>query len=161
MQEIYWKKLTQSKYALCYFDANFSRCVKIDRFIKIFCAVASSAAIAAWAAWQNLSFWWGLIIVISQVVTAVNEVLPYKKRIKELSDLRSELTPIYNNMERSWHDVANGSLTEEEINELCYSYIEQWNQTDDIYFKSDVLPQIKKCMEIAEAEKELYYKTNF
>ena len=126
MQEIYWKKLTQSKYALCYFDANFSRCVKIDRFIKIFCAVASSAAIAAWAAWQNLSFWWGLIIVISQVVTAVNEVLPYKKRIKELSDLISELTPIYNNMERSWHDVANGSLTEEEIND---SAAKEDNQT--------------------------------
>lgn len=159
MQEIYWKKLTQSKYVLCYLDAHFSRYVKMDRFIKIFCAVASSAAIAAWATWQKLSFWWGLIIVISQVVIAVNEVLPYKKRIKELSDLRSELTP--NSMEKSWHDVANGSLTEDEINELCYSYVEQWNQTDDKYFKRDALPQIKKCKEIAEAEKELYYKTNF
>ena len=99
--------------------------------------------------------------MISQVVIAVNEVLPYKKRIKELSDLRSELTPIYNSMEKSWHDVANGSLTEDEINELCYSYVEQWNQTDDKYFKRDALPQIKKCKEIAEAEKELYYKTNF
>ena len=27
--------------------------------------------------------------------------------------------------------------------------------------RTDALPQIKKCKEIAEAEKELYYKTNF
>lgn len=161
MQETYWKKLTQNKYALYYFDAHFFRCIKIDRSIKIFCAIASSTAIAAWATWQKLSFLWGLIIVISQVVTAVNEVLPYKKRIKDLSDLRSELTPIYNNMEKSWHDVANGSLTEDEINELCYSYINQWNQIDDKYFKSDALPQLKKCRETAEVAKELYYETNF
>lgn len=161
MQKTYWNKLTQRKYALCYLDAHFSRCVKIDRFIKIFCAIASSSAIAAWVAWQNLSFWWGLIIVISQVVTAVNEVLPYKKRIQELSGLRSELTPIYNNMEKSWHDVANGSLTEDEINELCYSYVEQWNQVDDKYFKNDALTKLKKCMNTAETAKEIYFETNF
>lgn len=161
MQKIYWNKLTQRKYALCYFNAHFSRCVKIDRSIKIFCAIASSSAIAAWVAWQNLNFWWGLIIVTSQVVTAVNEILPYKKRIQELSDLRSELTPIYNNMEKSWHDVANGSLTEDEINELCYYYIEQWNQIDDKYFKSDALPEITKCEKIAENEKNIYFKNYF
>lgn len=102
-----------------------------------------------------------MIIVISQAVTAVNEVLPYKKRIQELSDLRAELTPIYNNIEKSWHVVANGSLTEDEINELCYSYVEQWNQVDDKYIKSDALPQLKKCMNAAEAAKEIYFETNF
>lgn len=35
MQETYWKKLTQNKYALYYFDAHFSRCIKIDRSIKM------------------------------------------------------------------------------------------------------------------------------
>ena len=102
MQKTYWNKLTQFKYSLCYFDAHLSRCVKINRTIKICCAVASSAAIAAWATWQNLSFWWGLIIVASQVMTAVNEFLPYKKRIKELSDIKAALTPVYNDMEKDW-----------------------------------------------------------
>ena len=161
MQKTYWKKLTQYKFNLFYFDAHFSRCVRMDRRIKIFCAIASSAAIAAWATWQKISFLWGLIIVISQVVTAINEILPYKKRIEELSNLRSELTPIYNNMEKDWYDVANGSLTENEINDRCYSYMEQWRQIDDKYFKSDALPRISKCMEAAEIEKNSYFETNY
>lgn len=161
MQETYWNKLTQYKFCLCYFDMHFSRCVCIDRRIKIFCAIASSTAIAAWATWQKLSFLWGLIIVLSQVITAINEILPYKKRIEELSNLRSELTPIYNSMEKIWHDVANGSLTENAIKDRCYSYVEQWSQIDDKYFKSDALPRISKCLEAAEKEKNSYFETNF
>lgn len=137
------------------------RCVHIDRWLKIICAVASSSSIAAWAAWQNLSFFWGLIIVASQVITAINDILPYRKRIDELSNLRSELMPIYNNMEKNWYDVANGLLTEEEINDLCYSYKVQWDQIDDKYFKGDTLPRVSRCVESAEREKELYYSTNF
>lgn len=161
MQETYWKKLTQYKFNLCYFDAHFSRCVRIDRRIKIFCAIASSTAIAAWATWQKMSFLWGLIIVLSQVVTAVNEILPYKKRIGELSNLKSELTPIYNNMEKDWYDVANGLLTEKEINDRSYLYTDQWNQIDDKYFKNDALPQISKCKNTAEEAKNAYFRTNF
>ena len=161
MQKTYWNKLTQFKYALCYFDAHLSRCVKINRGIKIFAAIASSAAIAAWATWQDLSFWWGLIIVVSQVVTAVNEFLPYKKRIKELSDIKAALTPVYNDMEKEWYYVSSGEMGAEEINKRCYYYVQKWNSIDDGFFKDDTLPQLKKCKEYAENAKNTYFETNF
>lgn len=119
MQETYWKRLTQYKFSLYYFGAHMEKCVKISRSIKIVCAVASSASIAAWATWQQLSFWWGLIIAASQVLVAVNEFLPYTKRIQELSNMKAALTPVYNKMEKEWFSVANGSITEEEINKKC------------------------------------------
>lgn len=161
MQETYWKKLTQFKYALCYFDAHLARCVKIDRTIKIFTAIASSTAIAAWATWQGFSFWWGLIIVISQAVIAVNEFLPYKKRIKELSNFRAALTPVYNDMEKEWFYVSSGEMTEEQINKRCYHFVQRWNSIDDGFFVDDALPQIKKCKEYAEIAKNTYFETNF
>lgn len=161
MQKTYWNKMTQCKYALCYFDAHLARCVRIDRAIKIFSAIASSAAIAAWTAWQDLSFYWGLVIAISQVLMAVNEFLPYKKRVKELSDIKAALTPVYYDMEKEWHYVSNGEMNEEQINELCYRFIQQWNSIDDGYFVDDALPQIKKCMEYAEDAKNSYFDTNF
>lgn len=161
MQEKYWAKLTNYKFALCYFDAQMAQCVKINRIIKIVCAIASSAAIAAWAIWQQFAFWWGLIIALSQVAVAVNEFLPYTKRIKELSNIRASLTPLYNEMEKQWFYVSNGSLTDEEINNKCYSFVRQWNEIDDKFFKADTLPQSKKCKRYAEYTKDEYFKTNF
>lgn len=161
MQETYWRKLTQFKYSLCYFDAHLARCVKIDRTIKICCAIASSSAIAAWATWQGLGFLWGLVIVISQVTMAVNEFLPYKTRIKELSNIKAALTPIYLDMEKEWFFVSNGERTAEQINERCYQFAQQWNSIDDAYFVDDTLPQVKKCMEYAEKTKNTYFNTNF
>ena len=36
MQEIYWKKLTQSKYVLCYLDADMSRwTVSLKFFVRL------------------------------------------------------------------------------------------------------------------------------
>ena len=161
MQDTYWKKMTQFKYALCYFDAHLARCVRIDRAIKIFSAIASSAAIAAWATWQALSFWWGLVITISQVIMAVNELLPYKKRIKELSNIKAELTPVYHEMEKDWFYVSNGEMSAEQINKRCYYFVQRWNSIDDGYFTDDALPQNKKCMEYAENAKNAYFDTNF
>ncbi len=161
MQETYWRKMTQYKYALCYFDAHLARCVRIDRTIKIFSAITSSTAIAAWATWQGLSFLWGLVIAISQVVMAVNEFLPYKKRVKELSNIRASLTPVYNDMEKEWFFVCNGKMTCEQINNCCYKFVQRWNSIDDKYFVDDALPQIKKCKEYAENAKNDYFETNF
>ena len=153
--------MTQYRFDVIYLQNYLGRNVKIDRTIRIFLAIASASSIAAWAQWQNLAFLWGLIIVISQVVSAVNEFLPYKRRIKEISNLLNELSIIYNDVERNWQKVANGSLTEDEINDLCYSYSGQWIKADNKYFKDDYLPQNKKCKEHAEDEKNAYFNSLF
>ena len=161
MQETYWKKLTQYKFSLYYFDAHMAKCVKISRNIKIMCAVASSAAIAAWATCQQLSFWWGLIIAASQVLIAVNEFLPYTKRIQELSNMKAALTPVYNKMEKEWFYVSNGLITEEEINKRMYSFVQQWESIIEGYLVEDALPQDKDCIDKAQAANEIYFTTNF
>lgn len=161
MQKQYWSRMTQYKFDLCYYDSYFARCVKIDRFLKIGLAVASSSAIAAWTAWQNLSFLWGLIIVVSQVVSSLNEFLPYKKRIEDLSKLVNGLTPIYNDMEEEWLYVANGSLTEDQINDRCYKFIRKWDQITRNTFLGDSMPDIKKCRDKAEKMKDDYFRNTF
>lgn len=161
MQNTYWNKMTQYRFEVIYLQNYLGRNVKIDRYIRIALAVTSASSIAAWAQWQKLAFWWGLIIVVSQVISAINDYLPYKKRIKEISDLLNELSIIYNDVERSWQKVANGSLTDDEINELCYNYSGQWIKADNKYFNDDFLPHNEKCKKCAEDMKNAYFNSIF
>lgn len=161
MQHTYWKKLTQYKFSLYYLETHLAKCIKIDRSFKIALAIASATSIVAWTNWQNLAFFWGLVIACSQIATAINDFLPYKRRIKEISNLRAELSVLYNDIESDWYKVSSGQLNENEINKLCYNYARKWNEIDNRYFVDDVLPQNEKYINIAENQKNSYFETNF
>ena len=161
MQERYWRQITQFKFELCYLANHFAEYVKINRRIKVSVAVASSSAIAAWAIWADLSFVWGLIIVVGQVVSAINEVLPYQQRIKDIAEMQSRLNAIYIRAEQKWFDVSNGNLSEPEINDLCYQQLKEWDEIDQEYFTADALPKNDNCAILAEEEKNQYFKSRF
>ncbi len=161
MQQTYWNKMYYYKYSFFYFNQHFAKAVKIDRCIKIILAIASSASIGAWANWSNLAFLWGLIIVAAQVVSAVNEFLPYKKRIPELSALLAQSSALYILVEREWYNVASGKYTEEEINDLTYDFAQRWSEIDSKFFSSDSLPVNTELQESAEKEAQKYFSTTF
>ena len=64
-------------------------------------------------------------------------------------------------IERQWFSVANGSLSEAEINDLCYQQMQTWDKIDQEYFQEDMLPRIEKCVDLAEKEKNIYFKNLF
>ncbi len=115
-QERYWKELYQLKVHINYVEAHIHEAEKYDRHIKIFMAVASSASIGAWAIWRELSFLWGGIIALSQVLAAISPHLPYKTRLKTYSSVLHELEELFIQSEAKWHDIALGKHDENEIN---------------------------------------------
>ena len=161
MIQNYWAKMTQYKYDLFYLESYLEKSVKTSRVIKILLAVFSSGSIAAWATWQNLAFIWGFVIAASQVFSAISSYFPYQKRIKEISNMKLELSHLYYQVEKDWNDIANGVINVTEVNDICYKYKEQWETISDRYFVEDVLPHNEKCKAYAENEKDKYFKTNF
>lgn len=161
MIDTYWKKMTQYKFSLFYLQLYLGESVRINRILNISTTITASAAIAAWAAWQNLAFIWGLIIVVSQVVCSINQFLPYQKRIADITGLLSQLNGLYICVENDWYKVSNGKLTEDEINDLCYEYVRKWDGIDDMFFVGDTLPQKDKLIQIAEEKKNNYFIKNF
>ena len=161
MINTYWKKMTQFKFSLFYLQLYLGNSVKLNRIINISVTITSSAAIAAWAAWQNLAFIWGLIIVASQVVFSINQYLPYQKRIEDISGLLSKWNGLYINIESDWYRVSNGKLSEDEINDLCYDYIRKWDRIDNEFFVGDTLPQKSRLIQTAEEMKNNYFENNF
>jgi len=161
MQNNFWNMMTDKRFALYYLEAHFERCTTIDRGISIFLAITSSSAIAGWAIWQPLGFVLALVIAASQVLTVINGYLPYKKRKKEIAELKTKLTPIYYEIEYQWFNVAEGILSQNEINNLQYSLLQKWVTIENEYFIDDILPIKKRLREKAENMKNKYIQNTF
>ena len=158
MQEKYWKYMVQIKAWIFYLDVYTEDSYRWDRIINIVVAIASSTSIAAWAIWQKYSFVWSIIIAISQVLTTIKGFLPYSKRLKMLVPFMEDLKFLYNKIEYNWFKVASGDLSEDEINELLYSFkdefsnIENKNLKKRHYWKKIILEKlpIGKMMRILQ-----------
>ncbi|MFA0815311.1 MAG: hypothetical protein ACC608_05935 [Anaerofustis sp.] len=140
-----FKKLLEKYiHAVGYYEECFRTSVKINRGIVIFLAVASSASIGSWVLWQQYAIVWAVIIGASQVISVINEFLPYQKRIDDLPKLTGQLTVIYTDMKKCWMESEMGKLTDEQILEQYSLYESKWNDTIDDYFKTYTIPKDNK-----------------
>jgi len=124
-------------------------------------AVLGSSSVATWAIWNRFPMVWGAIIASSQVLSVINHYLPYQKRIEEISKMKSGLAPVYSDMEYNWFNVADGSLTEQEINDLIKKFDDRWTNLELMYFTSDALPYKEKLAKRAEGKEIQYFKAKF
>lgn len=160
-QNRYWSQLKETKTHVIYLHKYAAHSEWWDKSINIFLAITSSSSIAAWAIWQKYQIIWAIIIALSQIITAVKPFLPYKQRIKAISELNDRLQEISLNCERNWFAVAEGQLTEEEIHDL---YIKIKNDSLDAerkYLKNIILPKNEKILKIAETEADLYLRNTY
>lgn len=121
VQTQYWKELHQLKTHIGYIELLLERAEKIDRTLKITLAIASSTSIGGWVIWEDMAWIWASVIALSQVISAINPYLPYRNQIKSYSSLLHELEELMIQSELKWHAVAEGKLTEAEINEARFS----------------------------------------
>ena len=150
MQEKYWKYMVQIKAWIFYLDVYTEDSYRWDRIINIVVAIASSTSIAAWAIWQKYSFVWSIIIAISQVLTTIKGFLPYSKRLKMLVPFMEDLKFLYNKIEYNWFKVASGDLSEDEINELLYSFKDEFSNIENKNLKEETLLEKDNFRKIAK-----------
>lgn len=161
MQEKYWKYMVQIKAWIFYLDVYTENSYRWDRIINIIVAIASSTSIAAWAIWQKYSFVWSIIIAISQVLTTIKVFLPYSKRLKVLVPFMEDLKFLYNKIEFNWLKVASGDLSENEINELLYSFKDEFTNIENKNLKEETLLENNKFREIADRKTDEYFVDNY
>ncbi len=161
MQERYWKKLTDKRYRLIYINEYYNQCIWIQRAINILLAITSSGAVAAWAVWKEFPVVWAGIIAVSQVITAVKPLLSYEKRIEIIHGMINQMTLLCDEIESKWFYVANGSMTEQEINDLYYQYEKKWSDIETNSLKGDSIPANIRLAHIADIKKDDYFKNDF
>lgn len=153
--------MCQIKAWIFYLDVYTEDSYRWDRIINIVVAIASSKSIAAWAIWQKYSFVWSIIIAISQVLTTIKGFLPYSKRLKMLVPFMEDLKFLYNKVEYNWFKVASGDLSEHEINELLYSFKDEFANIENKNLKEETLLEKDNFREIADRKNDEYFANNF
>lgn len=160
-QQRYWNQLKEFKTHVIYLHGYAAHSDWWDKGLNIFLAVTSSSSIAAWAIWQEYQIVWAVIIAASQVITAIKPFLPYKQRLKAVSELNDRLQDITLECEREWYSVVEGKLTEEQIHNLCISLRNKALMAEKKCLKNIVLPKSQKILKAAEADADLYLTNNY
>lgn len=161
VQEKYWYYMVQIKAWILYLDIYAEKSYKWDRRINVFGAIASSSSIAAWAIWKELSYVWAFIIAVSQVLSAIKEYFPFGRRLKVLRPFIEEMKILYIKIEYEWFKVAEGVLTEEEINTALYNYKKEFANIESKYLKEEVLLENSDYMDEADKKATKYFENNF
>ena len=149
-QERYWQELYDLKVHTTYLEIYLLKTEKIDKIINAFLAVTSSASIAGWIIWKEYQFVWASIIVLSQLITAIKSFLPYSERIKSISKILKEMELLSIEYEEKWFYIAEGHMTEEEINQLRFKLKKSKSKMMRKYFTTSVLPPNKEYLNEAE-----------
>lgn len=102
-----------------------------------------------------------LVIMFSQLLNAIKEHLPYKKRLSSLAALTMELNSLALVMEGDWFKVCKGLLTEEEINNLHMEIKRKKLQATTKCFPDMSLPLDKRLLARADADTKIYVQTYF
>lgn len=155
----FWKEFYQLKVHVNYVELHLQRTEMIDRSLKMFLALSSSASIGAWVIWKELAILWAFVIAASQVVNIVRSYLPYKERLKALSGLLGEIEELAIYMEMKWLEVSSGRLSDEEINKLRYDIRMKKHKSLKKYFPANVIPENRKFLARAEESASNYFST--
>jgi hypothetical protein len=157
----YWVELQALRTYAYYLELYQLRSETIERSLSIFLAVTSSASVGGWAIWGQYAFVWGLIIMISQVVSVVYKFLPFKARIKPLSGAGVELAALADEAERAWFDVSQGELTEREIHEKRCDLRNKKTAIMSSAFSGISLPESKDLLRKAAGKTAQYFNSHY
>lgn len=171
VQQRYWQEFLDFKRDSFYMGFYHANTERIDRFINMFTALTSSTAVAGWVLWRetvtiwgitvSFAFVWMTIIMLSQVINAVKEYLPYKKRLHSLSTLSNDFNSLVLVMENDWYKVSRGLLTEEEINDLHMEMKRKKHEAMAKSFPDASLPTKRRLLARADTDTQLYVETYF
>lgn len=155
-EQTYWNLLKQSRFELEYCEEFIGITNKFETRINFFLALSSSSSIAAWTIWQSLFTLWAIIIASSQVITTIKPLLPYKKRLELLQNMRIELSKLFLQIEIFWNKIATGGVTDEEINKKTEEFKIRENDILSTHLGQHVLPDNRKIEEIANLKAKRY-----
>jgi len=154
----YWKELFELRVHVNYLELYLEKSELVDKSINIFLAITSSSSICGWAIWNKYGFIWAFIIALSQLLNAVKQFLPYKTRMKAIGGIVRELEELLTSAEMKWFDVAEGKLTEEEINKLQFDMRYRKTKIVQKHLNMNILPEKEKLFHKAKQSAGIYIK---
>ena len=154
----YWKFMFTKKYELIYLGMQRHHYIQIERISNIVLAIISTGSLTSLLITKELKIILAIILALAQIYTAAKPFLPFESRSRDLGAEISALAVLYSRIEKEWHLVSQGLLSDEDINNKKYEYMEEWEKIDCRFFQYDSLPRNEKMRDAATQEAILYFK---
>ena len=81
--------------------------------------------------------------------------------MKIVVSFEEDLKCLYNKIESKWYSVASGQMTEEEINDLLYTFKSEYTSIENKNLKEEILLEKSKLQKRADTKTEVYFANNF
>jgi hypothetical protein len=124
-------------------------------------AITSSSSIAGWAIWNNYPVIWGGILAASQVINTIKNYIPYSQRITLLESLFNALEGLFNNIEKEWLYIQNGTYDEFKVNELIFGFKSKQTKYYTNIIPISQIPEYKNLIEKSNNELKQYLTNTY
>jgi hypothetical protein len=141
LQQQYWNEFSRLKRDALYIAFYHASVERTERRLNILAAVMSLGALTTWAAKHDLGFVASVVILVSQLITAIRPYLPYRTQLKALAALGPDLEGLALVAETDWLKVARASIDDEEINKRTMALKRKALEAQQRSFRGGSLPE--------------------
>jgi hypothetical protein len=159
-QDAYWQEFTQLKLDACYVRDYRNSVGKSETTVAAIRAIASTASIAAWAVWRKYAIIWASFIAASQVVDALRDVFPFRKKRQALSRWSNALNRLFVDAQRDWDNISAGKISNAKIGTLTHQLRLKVQRYEAKYIP-DGLSRKQDLFEAAQTEMEIFFRTRY
>mgnify|MGYP005605798663 CR=1 FL=1 len=106
-----------------------------DTSLNVVLAIASSGSIASWTIWDEYAIYWGGLIALSQLITALKPIFPFHKHVHTLNHRCYKQEILFLELIEMWQDLNDKSENESTIKTRLSYLIKQINENE--FFDDD------------------------
>lgn len=106
-----------------------------DISLNVVLAIASSGSIASWTIWDEYAIYWGGLIALSQLITALKPIFPFHKHVHTLNHRCYKQEILFLELIEMWQNLNDKSENESTIKTRLSYLIKQINENE--FFDDD------------------------
>lgn len=154
--DLYWRQVEQLKAAAVCIRLYRNHMARRVRLVEIVKAIASSGAIAGWAASRAYPMLWGGIIAAAQLLDALKDVFPFARLHRQAASLTVALELLVIDAEDVWEKIHIGKIGDEDIIERRTRLRKLQLEAEQRHFPEGFDPG-KKIIALATEEATAYF----
>ena len=116
-----------------------------DTSLNVVLAIASSGSIASWTIWDEYAIYWGGLIALSQLITALKPIFPFHKHVHTLNHRCYKQELLFLELIEMWQNLNDKSENESTIKTRLSYLTKQINENE--FFDDDEGFEFSKRMQ--------------
>lgn len=114
-----------------------------DKILNIILAITSSGSIASWAIWDELAIYWGGLIALSQLITALKPLFPFHKHVHTLNHRCYKQELLFLELIELWKNI-NDKSEDNKVFKTRLSYLTKQINENEFFDDDDEFEFSKK-----------------